>query len=55
MVDFMELTLRQIGTNLPFSSDDELFELIRAQNDAAHVHVLLRQPLVFQAFSGGKS
>lgn len=40
---------------LPFSSDDEFFEFIRAQNYTTHVHVLLRQPFVFQTLFGGKS
>jgi len=43
------------STDLPFPSDDEFFQFVRAQDHVAHVHVLLRQPLVSQTFSGGKS
>lgn len=42
-------------TDLPFPSDYEFFQLVRAQDHVAHVHVLLRQPLVSQTFSGCKS
>lgn len=41
-------------TNVPFASDNELFELVGAQNHAAQIRVVLRQPFVFKAFLSGE-
>lgn len=42
-------------TDLPFAAYDELFQFVRTQDYAAHVHVLLRQPFVFHTFFGRES